>query len=152
MPEENHRAIYTKRIIVIAPQFKTNFQKSVDMVSPAQRYKYHFKISERKNYCTRNKQHSIRLCQLFHHCVIPYLMFIKWKIIWETISIFAYHCVKRVRIRSYSGPHFSRNFPHSDWIRRDTEYLSVFSPNAGNCEKNADQNNSEYAHILRSDD
>ena len=22
-------------------------------------------------------------------------------------------------------------FPHSDWIRRDTEYLSVFSPNAG---------------------
>ena len=24
-----------------------------------------------------------------------------------------------------------RNFPHSDWIRRDTEYLSVFSPNAG---------------------
>ena len=24
-----------------------------------------------------------------------------------------------------------RIFPHSDWIRRDTEYLSVFSPNAG---------------------
>ena len=23
-------------------------------------------------------------------------------------------------------------FPHSDWIRRHTEYLSVFSPNAGN--------------------
>ena len=22
-------------------------------------------------------------------------------------------------------------FPHSDWIRRNTEYLSVFSPNAG---------------------
>ena len=22
-------------------------------------------------------------------------------------------------------------FPHSDWIRRDTRYLSVFSPNAG---------------------
>ena len=27
---------------------------------------------------------------------------------------------KRVRNRSYSGPHFSRVFPHSDWIRRDT--------------------------------
>ena len=38
-----------------------------------------------------------------------------------------YHCVKNVRVRSYSGPHF----PHSDWIRRDTLYLSVFSPNAG---------------------
>ena len=24
-----------------------------------------------------------------------------------------------------------RIFPHSDWIRRDTEYLSVFSPNSG---------------------
>ena len=24
-----------------------------------------------------------------------------------------------------------RIFPHSDWIRRDTEYLSLFSPNAG---------------------
>ena len=24
-----------------------------------------------------------------------------------------------------------RIFPHSDWIRRDTEYLSVFGPNAG---------------------
>ena len=24
--------------------------------------------------------------------------------------------VKKVRIRSYSGPHFSRIFPHSDWI------------------------------------
>ena len=32
------------------------------------------------------------------------------------------HGVKRVRIRSYSGPHFSRIFPYSDWIRRDTPY------------------------------
>ena len=41
------------------------------------------------------------------------------------------YCVKRFRIRSYSGPHSSQIFPHLDWIRRDTEYLSVFSPNAG---------------------
>ena len=27
-----------------------------------------------------------------------------------------------------------RIFPHSDWIRRDTKYLSVFSPNAGKYE------------------
>ena len=38
----------------------------------------------------------------------------------------------------------ARIFPHSDWIRRDTEYLSVFSPNAG---KKADQNNSEYGQF-----
>ena len=36
------------------------------------------------------------------------------------------HCVKRVLIPSYSGPHFSRIFPHSG-------------------------NNSEYGHFLRSD-
>ena len=58
------------------------------------------------------------------------------------------HCVKSDRIRSYSGPHSSLIFPHSDWMRRDTEYLSVFSPNAGKCDKNADQNNSEYGHFL----
>ena len=34
-------------------------------------------------------------------------------------------------------------FPHSDRIRRDTPYLSVFSPNV-------DQNNSEYGHFLQS--
>ena len=33
---------------------------------------------------------------------------------------------------SIFGIFLFRNFPHSDWIRRDTKYLSVFSPNAGN--------------------
>ena len=37
------------------------------------------------------------------------------------------HCVKIVRIRSYSCPHF----PHLNWIRRDTPYHSIFSPNTG---------------------
>ena len=36
------------------------------------------------------------------------------------------HCVKSVRIWSYSGPHFPRIFPHSDM-----EYLFVFSLNTG---------------------
>ena len=44
---------------------------------------------------------------------------------------FTLHCVKNVRIRSYSGLHFSRIFPHSDWIWRDRKYLSLFSPKAG---------------------
>ena len=35
------------------------------------------------------------------------------------------HCVKCVRIRSYSGPHFSGSFPHSNWIRRNTERIST---------------------------
>ena len=61
------------------------------------------------------------------------------------------HCVKSVRIRSYSGLHFPRIFPHLDWTWRDTPYLSVFSPNAGKCRKNAGQNNSEYWYFLRSE-
>ena len=38
------------------------------------------------------------------------------------------HYVKRTRIRSYFGPHFSQNFLHSDWIRRDTPYDSNTNP------------------------
>ena len=56
-------------------------------------------------------------------------------------------CAKSVPIWSYSGPDFSRFFPHLDC----TPYLSVFSPNAGKRVKNADQNNSEYGHFLCSD-
>ena len=82
---------------------------------------------------------------------VPYLLrkvcFLMKKIS-PDVFLYNYHCVKRVRIRSYSGPPFSRIFPHSDWIQRDTEYLSVFSLNAGKCGKNADQNNSEYGLFL----
>ena len=52
--------------------------------------------------------------------------------------------VKKVQIRVT----LVRVFLHSDWIGRDTEYLSLLSPNVGN----ADQNNSEYGHFTRSDD
>ena len=52
-------------------------------------------------------------------------------------------CVKDVCIRSYFCI-----FLHSDWTRRDTEYLSVFSPNAGKSGENADQNNFKYEHFL----
>ena len=40
----------------------------------------------------------------------------------------AQHCVKGVRIRSYSGPHFSGIFPH---FPGEIRSISVFSPNAG---------------------
>ena len=50
-----------------------------------------------------------------------------------------YYCVKSVRTRSYSDPHFSRIFPHLDWIRRDT-----ISPYSVQMRENADQNNPEY--------
>ena len=51
----------------------------------------------------------------------------------HAIVLFLYDCVKSVQIRAFFCSVFSRIriFPHSDWIRRDTEYLSVFSPNVG---------------------
>ena len=50
---------------------------------------------------------------------------------WISVIIAHLHYMKNIRIRSYSGPHFFRIFPHLDWIWRDTPHLSVFSPNAG---------------------
>ena len=53
------------------------------------------------------------------------------------------YCVKSVRIRSYSGPHFLA-------FRVNTERYSV-SPYSVRMRENADPNNSEYGHFLRSD-
>ena len=49
---------------------------------------------------------------------------------------------------SYSELFWSAYFPHFPAFRLNTKYLSVFSPTVGKCGKNADQNNSEYGHIL----
>ena len=48
--------------------------------------------------------------------------------IWYSF-IFKNHCVKRVCVWSYSGPHF----PTFGLNTEDTSYPSVFSPNAGKC-------------------
>ena len=48
------------------------------------------------------------------------------------------HCVKSIRIRSYSGPHI--------W-----SFILHISPYSVRMRENADQNNSKYVHFLRSD-
>ena len=48
-----------------------------------------------------------------------------WKLLLSCTAYRECHCVKSVHIRSHSGPHFSRIFPHLDWIRSDTEPLSI---------------------------
>ena len=55
------------------------------------------------------------------------------------------HCVKSVRILSYSGPHFPA-------FGLNTERYSVLriSPYSVRMRENAHQNNSEYGHFLRS--
>ena len=63
-----------------------------------------------------------------------------WKLLLSCTAYRECHCVKSVLIRSHSGPHFSRIFPHLDWIRSDTEHLSVslrISPYSVRMRKNA---------------
>ena len=82
-------------------------------------------------------------------------MLIKLKLYYFVTNFKNVHCVKSVRIRKYSGPHFSRIFHIRTeyWEIRISPYsiyLAVFSSNAGKCGRNADKNNSEYEHFLRS--
>ena len=56
------------------------------------------------------------------------------------VLLVATHCVKSVRIRSYSGSYFPA-------FELNTPYLSVFSPNAGKY----GPDNSEYRQFSRSD-
>ena len=60
-------------------------------------------------------------------------------------KILCYHCVKSIHIRSYSGPHFYRIWTEYGEILRISPYSIQIK-----CEENADHNNSEYGHILRS--
>ena len=52
--------------------------------------------------------------------------------------------VLSAHILRYSGAHF----PHSEWIRRDTDHLCVL-PYAVQMRETANQNNFEYAHFSR---
>ena len=69
------------------------------------------------------------ILQLFSSFFSAIILFIK---ISQKRSYLVSHCVKSVHGRSYSGPHFSAFGLNTE--RRDTPYLSVFSPNAGRYE------------------
>ena len=61
-----------------------------------------------------------------------FLMKIRCSIMESSSGIF--HLRRNLALRQKcpnTGIFLVRNFPHSDWIRRDTEYLSVFNPNVG---------------------
>ena len=96
-------------------------------------------ICRKFQYRAQRKVSEIQMCPKFElesrKQFIP-LNFVETQL--GTGSNTSQSCVKCVRIRKFSGPHFSRIFPHSNWIRRDTR-------------KNADQNNTEYGLVLRSE-
>ena len=58
--------------------------------------------------------------------------------------LLAIYCIKKIPIRSYSGPHFPRIWTEFGEMR------SIF-PFSVRMRENAGQNNSEYGHFLRSD-
>ena len=84
--------------------------------------------------------------------ILPTLKNVKFvfKIKVSFISISSYHFIFIIFLNAWKVSVFRiilvRVFPHSDWMRRDTLYLSysVTMP------ENTDQNNSEYGHFLRS--
>ena len=59
-----------------------------------------------------------------------------------TLAFNYFHCVKRVRMRSYSGP-FGLNTEKYGEIR-------FISPYSVQMRENTDQNNSKYGHVSRS--
>ena len=69
-----------------------------------------------------------------------------------SISVFSYRVRHTLRKKSsYSELFCSAFFPDFPAFGLNTLYLSVFSPNAGKCGKNEEQNNSEYGLFLRRD-
>ena len=56
------------------------------------------------------------------------------------VNDFMKDCMKRARIRSYSGPYFPV-------FGLNTERYSVYLCIQSECWKNTDQNNSEYGHF-----
>ena len=94
-----------------------------------------------------SKTACISLISIFPNLIVEEIHRIKKKVLWNS-----FWPTQRKKCL-YSELFWPAFFPHLDWIRRDTEYmeyLSVFSPNAGKCGKNADQNSCEYVHFLRS--
>ena len=93
----------------------------------------------------RSRYHNLQIteansppCWSCSHVVVPLLSKknvstnnLRWKE-WKNlllrfllVSSVHKHSVKRVRIRSYCGPHFSRILPHSDWIRRSLVFFRL---------------------------
>ena len=79
---------------------------------------------------------NIRKHPVFWCCQRVYKCSIGWRCLKEDennealihfMPLFPFHCVKSALIRSF----LVRIFPHSDRIRIDTFYLSVYSPSTG---------------------
>ena len=64
---------------------------------------------------------TLNRLMLAENCIVKFLL-------WYCISLIAATWKKTV-LEIF----LVRILPHSDWIRRDTEYLSVFSPDAEKC-------------------
>ena len=84
------------------------------------------KTKQSKN--ATNWDHSSRILMLNKTCLL--LLFSQKQVVWEENS----RCLSNYSLREKclnTELYLARIFLHSDWIQRDTPYLSVFSPNTG---------------------
>ena len=86
-----------------------------------------------KVFCTVTVTSAFRECKtnglsVHIHPSVSCLFFLCW---FFMLSFILIQCVKSVRF----WVTLVRIFPHSDWIRRDTKHLSVFTPNVKKCVK-----------------
>ena len=73
--------------------------------------------------CTQRNQYQLTVTFMngwYHHQE-------KWVKVTDQCSVWMSLCEKCPNTELF----LVRIFPHSEWIRRDTKYLSVFTPNAG---------------------
>ena len=86
------------------------------------------------------------LCILVFHCSLRFKFIISFSLVLFSVGI------QKRRGEKPTGEklNVNRQFFKDFLMLLCVTYLSVFSPNAGKCWKNADQNNSEYGILLRS--
>ena len=118
-------------------------KKHCTTLSTFYNFKFHFavfmkqKLKKLQNLCSyTNSQNNSFPCKEN----ITFMLLIKFQLTLRKKSPYS----------ELSWSTFFPHFPAFGLNKKDTPYLSVFSPNAGKCGNNADQNNSEYRHFLRS--
>ena len=87
------------------------------------------------------------VCILVFHCSLRFKFSISFSLVLFSVGI------QKRRGEKPTGEkiNVNRQFFKDFLMLLCVTYLSVFSPNAGKCWKNADQNNSENGHFLRSE-
>ena len=108
------------------------------------------KIANLQPNCQRVKSISCQAFSLFFEKFFSFLFERIRSFVDLGMEIGTIHCVKNVRIRSYSGTHFPALYAFSRIWTEYRETLCIF-PYSVQMRENVDHNNSECGHVLHSD-